>query len=275
MLSGIQTATCFHRGARCIVVYNSSPRSHVPRIVSFIGAKGGTLKTASVAAVAHVIAKTGFSVAMVDGDPQADLTSRSGFARVADPLAAEAVPVQYEGEPPLELWLLRSGRSLEGADLDSFRRQLERPLALDVDLVIVDTPPALGPITTAALRASDLVIIPAMPGKESLERANDVITLARLRPDPPPIRILVTLAHLQSNLFRWMQEQLDEVYPGMRRPAVVPYEMPAGEAALFEVPVTVASPRSRSALAYCDAAAEILVRLDLAEGPARRTQGVG
>ena len=173
--------------------------------------------------------------------------TRDGVARLADPLAADAVSVQYDGEPPLDLWLLRSGRSLEGADLDAFGRHLERAAALDVDLVIVDTPPALGPITTATLRTSALVIIPAMPGKESLERANDVIALARMNPDPPAIRILITLAHLQSNLFRWMQEQLDELYPAARIPAVVPYEMPAGEAALFEVPVTVSSPRSRSA----------------------------
>ncbi|HEU4451911.1 MAG TPA: AAA family ATPase, partial [Longimicrobium sp.] len=106
-----------------------------PRILSFIGAKGGTLKTASVAAVAHVIAKAGLRVAMVDGDPQADLTSRSGFSRVADPLAADPVRVQYEGEPPLDLWLLRSGRSLEGADLDAVRRHLLRAAGLDVDLV--------------------------------------------------------------------------------------------------------------------------------------------
>lgn len=241
----------------------------MPRVLSFVGAKGGTLKTASVAAVAHVIAKAGLRVVMVDGDPQADLTSRSGFARVADPLAADPVRVQYDGEPPLDLWLLRSGRSLEGADLDSFRRHLDRASQLNVDLVVVDTPPALGPITTVTLRASTLVIIPAMPGKESLERANDVITLAGMQPDPPAIRMLLTLAHLQSNLFRWMQEQLDELYPGTRIPAVVPYEMPAGEAALFEVPVTVSSPRSRSAAAYCDLAAEVLVRLDLADGTAR------
>jgi chromosome partitioning protein len=245
-----------------------------PRILSFIGAKGGTLKTASVAAVAHVIAKAGLRVAMVDGDPQADLTSRSGFSRVADPLAADPVRVQYEGEPPLDLWLLRSGRSLEGADLDAFRRHLLRAAGLDVDLVVVDTPPALGPITTATLRASDLIIIPAMPGKESLERANDVITLARQQPDPPPIRILVTLAHLQSNLFRWMQEQLDDLYPEARIASVVPYEMPAGEAALFEVPVTVSSPRSRSSATYCDVAAEVLVRLDLADGSPRAARGV-
>lgn len=240
----------------------------MPKILSFIGAKGGTLKTASTAAVAHVIAKAGLRVVMADMDPQADLTSRSGFTRVADPITADPVQVQYEGEPALDLWLLRGGRSMEGADLDTARRHLARAAALGADLVVVDTPPALGPLTTAAVRDASFVIIPAMPGKESLERTHDVMTLAGLHPPAPPIRVLLTLAHLQSNLFGWMRDQLDEHYPGTRMTPVVPYEMPAGESALFEVPVTVSAPRSRSARAYCDVAAEVLGRLRLERQPA-------
>jgi chromosome partitioning protein len=244
------------------------------RFVSFVGAKGGTLKTASVAAVAHVIARTGLRVVMVDGDPQADLTSRSGFARVADPLSADPVRVQYQGEPEMDLWLLRSGRFMEGADLEVSRRHLARAKDLSPGLVVVDTPPALGPITTAALRESSLVIIPAMPGKESLERAHDVITLAKLQPTPPTIRILLTLAHMQSNLYRWMQEQVDDHYPATRMDPVVPYEMPAGEAALFETPVTVSAPRSKSARAYVEVAAEVLTRLQLGLPATAATRGV-
>lgn len=231
--------------------------------LAFIGAKGGTLKTASVAAVAHVVAKAGVSVVMVDSDPQADLTSRSGFGRVADPLSADPVRVQYEGEPETDLWLMRGGRSMEAADLETARRHLARAANLDVDLVVVDTPPALGPITTAAIREASLVIVPAMPGKESLERAHDVITIANSQSTPPPVRILLTLAHLQSNLFRWMQAEVDRLYPDTRMQPVVPYEMPAGEAALFELPVTISAPRSKSALAYCDVAGEVLGRLRL------------
>lgn len=233
------------------------------KLVSFIGAKGGTLKTASVAAVAHVISKVGIRVVMVDGDPQADLTSRSGFARVADPISAEPVRVQYDGEPETDLWLLRGGRSMEALDFEATRRHLARAQAMDADLVIVDTPPALGPITTAALRDASLVVIPAMPGKESLERAHDVLSIARAQPVPPPVRILLTLVHPQSNLFRWMQEQVDEAFPNTRMRPTVPYEMPAGEAALFEVPVTVSAPRSRSSAAYIEVAGEILARLQI------------
>lgn len=237
--------------------------------VALIGAKGGTLKTASVAALAHVSAKAGLRIAMFDTDPQADLTSRSGFARVTDPLAAEPVRVHFEGEPEVELWLFRGGRSLEAADFETARRHLARAAEVNPDLVFIDTPPALGPLTTAAVREAALVIIPSMPGKESLERAHDVLTVVRNQPNPPRVRILLTMAHLQSNLFRWMQERVDEHYPGMRMQPVIPYEMPAGEAAIFELPVTVSAPRSKSARAYCDVAAEVLGLLRVERRSAR------
>jgi chromosome partitioning protein len=233
------------------------------QVVAFVGAKGGTLKTASVAAVAHLAAKGGLSVVMLDGDPQADLTSRSGFARVADPLTAELVPVQFKGEPEMDLRLLRGGRSMEAADVSVAERHIRRAVESGADLVFIDTPPALGPITTASIRAAGLVVIPAMPGKESLERSHDVMSLARGGSAMPQVRILLTLAHLQSNLFRWMVEQVDALYPGARMRPVIPYEMPAGEAALFEVPVTVSAPRSRSSLAYCEVSADVIERLGL------------
>lgn len=237
------------------------------RIVSFIGAKGGTLKTASAAAVAHVLAKAGLRVVMVDLDPQGDLTTRSNFSRVADPLAAEPVTVRYEGEPDLPLWLLRGGRSMEAADLEAVRRHLARADSLDPDLVVVDTPPALGPATRAAAALAEYVIIPSEPGKESLLRAHDVISIATEDGHGPVIRILLTKANTHTNLYRWMVENVDELYPRLRSRHVIPHETAAAESAVFDRPVTVSAPRSRSATAYCDVAAEIIGTLGLERRP--------
>lgn len=231
------------------------------KILSFIGAKGGTLKTASAAAVAHVLAKAGLRVVMVDLDPQGDLTTRSNFSRVADPLTAEPVVVRYEGEPDLPLWLLRGGRSMEAADLETVFRHLERAGDLDPDLVVVDTPPALGPATRAAAAMAAYVIIPSEPGKESLLRAHDVISIATEDGRSPLIRILLTKANVHTNLYRWMVDNVDELYPKLRSPIVVPHETAAAESAIFDRPVTVSAPRSRSARAYCDVAADVIGRL--------------
>jgi chromosome partitioning protein len=231
------------------------------KMLAFIGAKGGTLKTASVAAVAHVLAKTGLKIVMVDLDPQGDLTTRSNFTRVADPLAAAPVQVHYDGEPEMPLWLLRGGRSMEGADTGAVGRHLLRAQELDPDLVVVDTPPALGPATRTTAARADYVFIPSEPGKESLMRAHDVITICTESGHDPTIRILLTKANVQTNLFRWMMENVDELYPELRIPIVIPHETAAAESAIFDRPVTVSSPRSRSALAYCDLAADVIRRL--------------
>jgi chromosome partitioning protein len=227
-------------------------------IVSFIGAKGGTLKTASTAAVAHIMARSGYRTVMIDLDPQGDLTTRSNFSRVADPFSAEPVAVRFEGEPELPLWLLRGGRSMEAADLEAVRRHVMRAERLEPDVVIIDTPPALGPATRTAAAMAAFVLIPSEPGKESLMRAHDVISIATGDGRDPVIRILLTKANVQTNLYRWMVENVDELYPELRTPVVVPHEVAAAESAVFDRPVTVSAPRSRSAMAYCAVAADVI-----------------
>jgi chromosome partitioning protein len=243
------------------------------KVLSLVGAKGGTLKTSSVTAIAHLAAKGGLRVVMVDADPQADLTSRSGYARVAEPLLADPVPVTFDAEPGLPLRLLRGGRSMEGADLASATQQIARARELGPDLVVVDTPPALGPITTAAVRSSDVVLIPAVPGKESLERINDIAGLARASEAAVLLRVILTLVHRRSNLLAWMQEEVDRHYPGLRMDRALPFEMAAGESALYEKPVTLYAPRSSNAAEYCDLVREVLGLLGLARVGLRPAAG--
>lgn len=232
-----------------------------PPLVAFVGAKGGTLKTATTAAISHVIAQAGIRTVMLDGDPQGDLTSRSGVDRVASAIDVDAVDISFEGAPPLPLRLFRAGRGMEAFSPEQARMHVSRALHTpDAQLVIMDTPPALGPLTTAALEAASIIIIPAMPGKESLERSHDVITLARRVNPEVFIRILFTMVHPQSNILRWMTEMVDTSFPGMRLPQTIAFDMQANESAVHEKPVTLTAPRSRAALAYTDVAALILRR---------------
>jgi chromosome partitioning protein len=244
----------------------------MPKVLSLVGAKGGTLKTASVASIAHKAAQAGLCVDMVDADPQADLTSRSGFDRVFDPLSAPPVAVSYADEPSLALRLLRGGRSMEGADFAAAARQIARAVELGGDLVVIDTPPALGPLTTAAIAASDLVLVPAVPGKESLERINDVLTVARAHGNPA-VRVMLTLVNRRSNLLQWMRREVETRYPGVQISPVIPFEMSGGEAALYETPVTIYAPRSHNAAAYREATDVVLGLMRL--GARRRAVAVG
>lgn len=239
-------------------------RRRMTKVLAVVGAKGGTLKTSSVVALGHLAARAGLRVVMVDADPQGDLTRRSGYARVADPAAAPGVEVPGAAAGG-GLRLLRGGRSLEGADVAGAARHLARAAGPGTDLVLVDTPPALGPLTTAAVRAAGLVLVPAVPGRESLEHVHDVLALAR-RCGATTVRVVLTLVHRRSTLARWMREQTDALYPGLRLDPILPIEMAAGEAAVYERPVTAHAPRSHSAAAYRALAAALLPALGLPAG---------
>lgn len=229
----------------------------MPTVISLVGAKGGTLKTASSAAIAHLLAQTDNRVLMIDADPQGDLTKRSGFNRVAEPLRAEPVPVVYEGAGALDLWLLRSGRSQESFDLAQMRRQIGRSSDIEADLVVIDTPPALGPITIAAIEASDLIVVGIRPGREGLEGFTDVVQLAN-RYGQPLIRGLISDAKPGTVILSLSQDHLDDRYPGLRFGPYVPNEVDCAMDAFNNRPSTVGSPHSRSAVAYLDVTAEII-----------------
>lgn len=243
----------------------------MPKTLSLIGAKGGTLKTTSVASLGHLLALRGLRVLLIDGDPQGDLTARCGFQRVSDPLAAPAVRVAYRGESHLDVWLMRGGRKLEEVDLKGMLRQVDRgPQQVDVDVIIMDTPPALGPITTAAVVRSDLLIVGVEPGRESVERLHDIQLLAEMH-GRPHFSALITRARENTNLFRLVSSQLDELFPGRRLDVSIPLETAAAESAYFDVPPTVSVPDGNCSRAYMRLADHIVEDLML---PVRAEGGV-
>ena len=236
------------------------------KTLSLIGAKGGTLKTTSVASLGHLFAVRGLKVLLIDGDPQGDLTTRSGFQRVADPMTSPPVRVPYQGETHLEAWLLRGGRKLEEVDLKGMLRHVDRgQQEVQPDLIILDTPPALGPITTAALIRSDFVVVGVEPGRESVERLHDIQLLADMH-KRPHFKALITRARENTNLFRLVSEQLDELFPGRRLEVSIPLETAAAESAYFDVPPTVSVPDGNCARAYGRLADELARELALPAG---------
>jgi len=238
------------------------------KTLCLIGAKGGTLKTTSVASLGHLMALRNLRVLLIDGDPQGDLTTRSGFQRVSDPILAPTVRVEYRGESHLDVWMLRGGRALEEVDLKGMLRHIDRGRAeVSPDVVILDTPPALGPITTAALVRSDLTIVGVEPGRESVERLHDIQLLAEMH-ERPQFRALITRARENTNLFRLVSEQLDELFPGRRLEMSIPLETAAAESAYFDVPPTVSVPEGNCARAYARLTDHVIEHLALTNASA-------
>ncbi len=149
-------------------------------IVSITNQKGGVGKSTTAQALAAGLFLKGKKVLLIDLDPQANITSTtraddSGATSYeimkGEATAEEAIiPIDY-GD------LIPSSRQLTSIDLELMTttgKEYRIAEALEgirgrYDYIILDTPPALGLLTVAAMTASDTMIIPAQADAYSLQ----------------------------------------------------------------------------------------------------------
>lgn len=223
----------------------------MPSTVAFIGAKGGTLKSACTLSVGTDLARRGLRVALVDCDPQGTTTralphrlddgAEAPLRTVADPLDAE--PVDVELEPVRAaggaLRVYRSGALFWNARRDQVARHIRRAAA-GVDVVLVDTVPVLGDIALAAAAAADLVVVPTAPTADDLDAVDYVVAAIHESVDPAKrIRIVLTKAIAGRRNTREAITMLGDKYPGMLYPTVVPHRTTGETANMYLRPAVL------------------------------------
>lgn len=145
-------------------------------IISIANQKGGVGKTTTAVNLSAALALEGKRVLLIDADPQANATTSLGFHR--DTYEYNLYHVMLGTKELNEiildtdienLKLAPSNISLVGIEKEFYKKTEERELVLrnklnhvrkDYDYIIIDSPPALGPITINTLSASTSVIIP-------------------------------------------------------------------------------------------------------------------
>jgi chromosome partitioning protein len=161
-------------------------------IITVANQKGGVGKTTTTMNVGVALAREGKRVLLIDGDPQANLSSHLGVTPGEPPYEdVHTLDEVYLSKRPLDeagrkrlIAKTRSGvdlipcdKALSGVEYYLFSRQdrelvLARflgPLKASYDFIFVDTPPSLNLLTLNALCASDGVIVPVQPEFFSLE----------------------------------------------------------------------------------------------------------
>jgi chromosome partitioning protein len=202
------------------------------KTVTFVGTKGGTMKTACSLSVATVLALQGKRVALVDCDPQGSSTRSSATmedngeggsrpvrtGRVSDALSAPPhivplAPIEAAGG---ELLLYRASMSLASATTEEIKKHVDRA-KLGVDYVVVDTMPVMGAPTFGTIMAADLVVVPTDTSHDSREQLPDTLEVVRqVRPDVL-VRVVLTKADGRERITREAISELqtdfaDEVY---------------------------------------------------------------
>jgi chromosome partitioning protein len=259
----------------------------MPSVMAVANQKGGVAKTTSVHALGVAMAELGKRVLLVDLDPQASLTWACGVdpdalevsihdvmlkrAKVSDALLELEAPKPAEGSRPGVLHLLPSTIDLAGAELHLLtktgreyvlRKSLSK-LADRYDVVLIDCPPSLGILTINGLTAADEVVIPLQCESLSQRGVGQLLeTIEDVRDytnDDLTVRgAIATLFDGRTKLAHRTVEQVRREYGVKVMEPFVPKSVKVAEAPAQGRSVLTHAPKSRSAMAYRELAAQLL-----------------
>jgi chromosome partitioning protein len=149
--------------------------------------KGGAGKTTLAAHLAVAWTAQGYSVAVVDIDPQMSLTAWFQVREAARGDAAAGLLVnQIKG------WRVR-------AEVDK--------LAGAHDIVLIDSPPHMETEARVAIRAADLVIVPVQPSPMDVWATKPTMDLAR--EEKSPVMLVLNRVPPRAKLTDAMQAEID------------------------------------------------------------------
>jgi chromosome partitioning protein len=254
-------------------------------VISIANQKGGVGKTTTAVNLSASLAKKGKRVLLIDADPQANATTNLGLKRTDyefniyhvlignKELSDIVISTDYK-----KLDLAPSNIGLVGIEKEFYdKKNSGRELILrkkiakikdQYDYIIIDSPPALGPITINALAASDSVIVPIQCeffALEGLAQLLNTISLIRksINKNLKIKGFLPTMYSGQNNLSKQVLEDLeyhfkDKLFKSKKSSIVVPRNVKVAESPSFGEPVVTYAAKSKGSLAYQDLANSII-----------------
>jgi chromosome partitioning protein len=251
------------------------------RTIAVANQKGGVGKSTTAASMATEFALRGYETLLIDGDPQANVTSHFLAAdQVGLSIADVLIESDQKEKLPLEAAIVTT--ELEHLDLVPAKLRFARfekepaiainrlrsklaSLADAYDFVVIDTPPTLGQILTTPLLASQYMLVPvaasplAQDGLEDLMSTFEEVQSAN--PDLKLLGILCTLFDSRTSVSAESYRALKQRYPAQIFETIIHRNVKLEEAPAFNQPVQLYAPNSRGALLYAELTDETLARM--------------
>ena len=255
------------------------------KVYSIASMKGGVTKTTTSLNLATALALMGKKVLAVDLDPQGSLTICAGVHNPDNlphntntllnaALNEDALPEPSEYIVPCEkIDVIPCNIKLSAFELNrgheiGAERALQtviEPLREVYDIIILDTPPALGILTANAVTASDGVIIPVTPQLLSAVGMKMLIkTIQKIQKHVNPAvtieGVLMSMCDTRTNLYKDISSIMEKTYSQTVRifDTVIPHSTKVGEANLHQQSVLLYDENSKPSLAYMEFAKELM-----------------
>ena len=255
------------------------------RIITVSNQKGGVGKTTSVVNLAAALATVGARVLVIDLDPQGNASTALNITHTADTpsiydVLIDEFPmvdiIQTSPESDL-LTCAPSTIHLAGAEIElvsqvarehRLRTALENYIDASEekpDFVLIDCPPSLGLLTINAFTAADEVLIPIQCEYYALEGLSQLLGNVQmiqkhLNQKLRVSTILLTMYDARTRLAQQVAEEVRSHFPKEVLETVIPRSVRVSEAPSFGQTVIAYDGQSAGAVAYREAAVEIIQR---------------
>ena len=251
------------------------------RIIGFCNLKGGVGKTTSCQNIAAALTKIGKKIAVVDMDPQSNLSAGFGISpsstdpQVFDLLSGAAewddIITRKEGIDivPSSLNLVMAELNEDGpiSRKTALRDALAKVKADRYDYILLDSPPQLGIFTQNVLAACQKIIVPmdggfySLFGLRLLDRSMGTFR-ERLNPSLEIGGILMTNYNPRLYISRQIYEEVRKSFGGLLFESYIRQNISIVEASSMGMSIFEYEPKSKGADCYRVVTQEFLKRFE-------------
>ncbi len=248
------------------------------KTIAIANQKGGVGKTTTTINLSAALAELGYTVLVIDIDPQGNTTSGLGINKkklkatvydlILDQVKLNDVLLNSVCDRvtviPSDVDLAGAEIELIGVDEKEFLlKKIVDPIRDRYDFIIIDCPPSLNTLTVNAMTTADTIIVPiqceyyALEGLSQLVHTIDLVQ-KRLNPELEIEGIVFTMYDSRTNL---SVQVVDNVQKNLKQyiyKTMIPRNVRLAEAPSHGLPITLYDPKSSGAESYRSLAKEVI-----------------